>query len=386
MNYRSIATQISLLACVAFAVACSRGYNVDQAKKTQALQTTSVFSPEDGDDFILPTDPTPAPSPTPSPSPSATPSYIDVTLRCPIEATAHSTASVSQVDGELKLLITKADNKTILCEVDNVRASLENHQIDISSCDPSIKKNGHNRLFIVPMGTTSNFPAHNMLFSDETAYVGAGILNGEGISLPYNIGFASLYGDQDEAAKCDSIDPLVIQLHTEKPQSIALTAPWQGVWFDLLGNMQPASPVMSSWFANGDSENYFLALPNENGEVLGADQLFGNATRGPDQHYASHGFAALAKYDNNGDHMINQEDEVYSKLRLWKDANLDGIAQPEELFTLEEKGVLAIDLQFDERYQESDKYGNMTKYKSIVIMKDDSYGLIYDLWLKYFMK
>lgn len=488
MTYQSFATKIVLSTSLAFTIACSRGsLNVDQAKKTQVLQSASVFpSDSDGSGFELPKDPTPSPTPvappvidqpaptptpaidptpiatptpvinptpvidptpvvdatpiatptpaasptpvvdptpiatptpvvdptpmttptpivnptpvatptpvqptpTPTPSPTPKPQFVNVSLRCPIDATAHSTANVSQIDGDLKLIITKADNKTILCQVDNVRASIETRTIDISSCAPSIKKNGTNRLYIVPMGVTKNFPAHNVIFSYQNAYSGPGILNGEGISLPYDIGFASLYGDQEQAAKCDSIDPLVIQLHTEKPQPIALTAPWQGVWFDLLGNMnvQPLSPVLASWFANTESENYFLALPDENGNVLGAEELFGNATTGPDGRFSSHGFEALAKYDSNKDHMITEEDAIFKKLRLWKDINLDGVAQPNELFTLEEKGVIAIDLKYDDRYQETDKYGNVTKYKSIVIMKDDSYGLVYDIWLKYFMK
>lgn len=479
MTYQSFATKIVLSTSLAFTIACSRGsLNVDQAKKTQVLQSASVFPSDNEGSFELPKDPAPSPTPipppvidqpsatptpvvqptpvvnptpvidptpvvnpppvvnptpvldptpvvdptpiatptpvviptpkvdptpvvdptpiatptpvqpTPTPSPTPKPQFVNVSLRCPIDATAHSTANVSQVDGDLKLIITKADNKTILCQVDNVRASIEARTIDISSCDPSIKKNGANRLYIVPMGVTKNFPAHNVVFSYQSAYSGPGILNGEGISLPYDIGFASLYGDQEQAAKCDSIDPLVIQLHTEKPQPIALTAPWQGVWFDLLGNMnmQPLSPVLASWFANAESENYFLALPDENDNVLGAEELFGNATTGPDGRFSSHGFEALAKYDDNKDHMISEDDAIFRKLRLWKDINLDGVAQANELFTLEEKGVIAIDLNYDDRYQETDKYGNVTKYKSIVIMKDDSYGLVYDLWLKYFMK
>jgi hypothetical protein len=191
----------------------------------------------------------------------------------------------------------------------------------------------------------------------------------------------------DSACKSAStIDPLLIQLKTSVPQSIALTAPEDGVMFDLVGHRLNHKPVQTAWFANSKTENYFLVLPNKDGKVLGIDQLFGDATLGPDGKYAKQGFAALAKYDESGDKIISEDDEVFSKLRLWRDDNLDGIAQESELYTLEEKGVVAIDLRFDRRFQETDQYGNVTKYKSIVVMKDGQYGMVYDLYLKYINK
>jgi hypothetical protein len=184
-------------------------------------------------------------------------------------------------------------------------------------------------------------------------------------------------------ATAGSIDPLLIQLKTSTPQSIALTAPEDGVMFDLLGNRLNHKKVQTAWFESSKTENYYLALPNRDGLVLGIDQLFGDATLGPDGKYASQGFAALAKYDDSGDKIISEDDEVFSKLRLWRDDNLDGVAQQSELYSLDEKGVIAIDLRFDRRYRETDKHGNVTKYKSVVIMKDGQYGLVYDLYLRY---
>ncbi|MBS1971126.1 MAG: hypothetical protein JSU04_12505 [Bdellovibrionales bacterium] len=197
-----------------------------------------------------------------------------------------------------------------------------------------------------------------------------------------------LVGKQGDAAcaTAGSIDPLLIQLKTSTPQPIALSAPEDGVMFDLLGNRLNHKKVQTAWFESSKTENYYLVLPNKDGLVLGIDQLFGDATLGPDGKYASHGFAALAKYDDSGDKVISEDDEVFSQLRLWKDDNLDGIAQQSELYTLEEKGVVAIDLRFDKRYRETDKHGNVTKYKSVVVMKDGQYGLVYDLYLRYINK
>lgn len=184
----------------------------------------------------------------------------------------------------------------------------------------------------------------------------------------------------------DLDDPLLVQLNTKTPQPIELTAPDKGVMFDLLGRRAHHKKVLTSWFATAKHENYFLVLPDEKGQVNGIDELFGNSTFGPDKHFSRQGFQALAKHDDNRDHMISSDDGVFSQLRLWKDENLDGIAQESELSTLDAKGVVVIDLRFDRRYMEKDQYGNMVKFKSVVIMKDNSYGLVYDLWLRYVVK
>lgn len=277
---------------------------------------------------------------------------------------------------EVKLLITASDNKTILCEVDNIRQQIVGKKsVDISSCTGLSMGNP---LFVVDMNVTSNYPANNIAF-DLSTYQGS--LAG---MMPVNINYTK-NGDSANSKSCDGDDPLLVQLNTHTPKPIRLTAPEEGVMFDLLGQMiQPAhEKVLTSWFAESDTENYFLVLPDSQGQVLGIDQMFGNSTKGPDQKFATQGFAALAKYDEDHDGLITIDDSVFSKLRLWKDANRDGIAQPEELFTLDEKGVLVLDLHFDPRFQEKDPYGNIVKYKSVVKMKDNSYGLIYDLWLKF---
>ncbi|QDK46061.1 hypothetical protein DOM22_13290 [Bdellovibrio sp. ZAP7] len=194
-----------------------------------------------------------------------------------------------------------------------------------------------------------------------------------------------LVGFEGDAAcaNADKIDPLLLQLNTKSPKPISLTSPENGVMFDLLGALNNHKPVKSAWFASADTEDYFLVLPNGQGKVLGINELFGDATLGPDKKFAKQGFAALAKYDDDKDKIITGADSVFSSLKLWKDDNLDGIAQASELHSLDEKGVIAIDLRYDRRYKEVDQHGNMVRYKSVVVMKDNSYGLVYDLYLRF---
>src|SRR6478609_2489033 len=77
------------------------------------------------------------------------------------------------------------------------------------------------------------------------------------------------------------------------------------------------------------------------------------------------GFLALAQYDANGDGMIDASDPVYSQLRLWIDANHDGISQPEELHTLPEMGVVSISLDYSLSMR-TDEFGNVFRYKAKV--------------------
>jgi hypothetical protein len=83
---------------------------------------------------------------------------------------------------------------------------------------------------------------------------------------------------------------------------------------------------------------------------------------------AGNGYLALAQYDapgqgGNGDGIIDKFDAVYSRLRLWVDSNHDGIAQASELRSLEEAGLVKIDLAYH-RSMRRDRYGNRLRYMS----------------------
>lgn len=144
-----------------------------------------------------------------------------------------------------------------------------------------------------------------------------------------------------------------------------LTSLADGVVFDISGTGQP---VQISWTA-ADSGNAFLALPSSDGLVHDGKQLFGNYTPQP-QSTDPNGFRALAVYDlpengGNGDGIIDAHDRIFSSLRLWVDANHDGICQLDELHTLPSMGVYSISLHYW-LSQKRDQYGNLFRYRSVV--------------------
>ena len=55
---------------------------------------------------------------------------------------------------------------------------------------------------------------------------------------------------------------------------------------------------------------------------------------------AKNGFEVLKQYDVNEDGIIDKNDEIFSKLRLWVDSSADDLSDEGELKTLEEFNII----------------------------------------------
>jgi hypothetical protein len=169
------------------------------------------------------------------------------------------------------------------------------------------------------------------------------------------------YGCTVEGGKCFCPpSPILLDLDGH---GFVLTNAQNGVSFDISGT---GDPIQMGWTAAG-ADDAFLALPGADGLVHNGRQLFGNFTPQPPSDNPN-GFAALAVYDDpknggNGNGVIDPGDAIYSHLRLWTDANHDGICQPEEMHTLASLGVTSISLHY-RLDKKTDQYGNAFRYRA----------------------
>jgi hypothetical protein len=167
---------------------------------------------------------------------------------------------------------------------------------------------------------------------------------------------------------CDTCggSPIVIDIAGD---GIALTNPSDGVDFDLNGY---GTRDRLGWTREG-SDDAWLALDRDgNGSIDRGAELFGDFTAQPASSNKN-GFLALAEFDNNRDGVIDSRDLVFESLRLWQDRNHNGISELDELHTLLELNVKALELDFKES-KRVDEFGNEFKYRAKV--KDTRDGTV----------
>ena len=130
-------------------------------------------------------------------------------------------------------------------------------------------------------------------------------------------------------------DPLILDLNHD---GVINTLPvGSNVFFDLDGN---GFSENTSWVQGTDG---FVVLDiNENGKIDNGAELFGTDTILPDGTKASDGFTALAQHDSNNDLIIDKNDQIFKKLKVWKDLNQDGVSQSNELFSLVDLNINSI--------------------------------------------
>ena len=86
---------------------------------------------------------------------------------------------------------------------------------------------------------------------------------------------------------------------------------------------------------------------NGDGQINSGAELFGESTILADGTLAKDGWSALAVLDTNADNQIDAQDTRFSALRVWVDANSDGVTDVGELRTLADMRVQSIRLHHD---------------------------------------
>jgi hypothetical protein len=172
-------------------------------------------------------------------------------------------------------------------------------------------------------------------------------------------------------------DPLVLDL---EGNGIQLSSPEEGVRFDLTG----AGPGQVAWVKG--KGNALLALDRDgNGRIDHGGELFSDTftLRGE---RASDGFSALALLDRaenggNADGRVDAGDRLYRELRLWTDANGDGVSQPGELRTLRGAGVKALELRYENTREVKDAHGNDLSCRGQFVLESGRRGVMADAFL-----
>jgi hypothetical protein len=116
---------------------------------------------------------------------------------------------------------------------------------------------------------------------------------------------------------------------------------------------------------------------NNNGTIDSGAELFGNFTaQPPPKGEGRNGFRALAEYDKadnggNGDRLITQSDAIFLSLRLWQDANHNGISELVELKSLISVGLTVIECDY-KTSKRTDEHGNRFVYRARVTDAQDN--------------
>lgn len=151
----------------------------------------------------------------------------------------------------------------------------------------------------------------------------------------------------------EAANDLYLQARRWQPPRDPLVLDLDGDGIDAVG-IAGNSPILFDHDADGvrtgtgwiKPDDGFVVLDRDgNGLIDSGRELFGDETLLANGSKAPNGYAALAQHDSNGDGRIDSADAVYGQLRIWQDANQDGISQTGELHHLAELGIASIGVQ-----------------------------------------
>ncbi|MGH9947309.1 MAG: hypothetical protein ACRD6X_08930 [Pyrinomonadaceae bacterium] len=174
----------------------------------------------------------------------------------------------------------------------------------------------------------------------------------------------------EEICYCDhSIGPhtpIIVDLDGD---GFDLTDSATGVDFDFYGD---GVPERLGWTAVGSDEAFLVLDRNGNQLIDDGSELFGNFTPQPQPPAGEsrNGFLALAVFDQpaNGGNLngqIDRRDDVFNRLRLWRDINHNGISESNEMRRLSVSPIRAFELTYV-TFRRTDEHGNQFRYRAIV--------------------
>ena len=171
--------------------------------------------------------------------------------------------------------------------------------------------------------------------------------------------------------KAHGYDPLILNLDGKGIQTIAPSS--ISARFD---HNADGIATATGWTAAG---NGILALDlDKNGKIDSGKEIFGNHSVLSNGATAAHGYAALAELDSNNDGKVNALDKAFNELRVWIDANSDGISQASELHTLMSLDIQSLNLEHQENNKDLGN-GNRLTYIGSYTKTDGTTGEMGDV-------
>lgn len=132
--------------------------------------------------------------------------------------------------------------------------------------------------------------------------------------------------------------PLVLDLDGDGIETLGTDS---GVYFDHNNN---GFAELTGWISPDDG---LLTLDkNQNGNIDGGNELFGNHFQLSSGSQARDGFAALADLDSDLNRYIDASDARWNQLGIWQDSNMNGQVDSGELNTLTSHRIARIPLEY----------------------------------------
>jgi Ca2+-binding RTX toxin-like protein len=135
-----------------------------------------------------------------------------------------------------------------------------------------------------------------------------------------------------------TLSPLVLDLDGNGIDTVGSA---DGAYFDFDGD---GMATRTGWV--GSNDGLLVMDRNGNGRVDNGSELFGNNVLDSNGDYMANGFEAVAQQDSNGDGHLSADDQNWSKLQVWRDANGDGYTDAGELWSLAAANVADIGLDY----------------------------------------
>jgi hypothetical protein len=214
----------------------------------------------------------------------------------------------------------------------------ETLQVFIDNVPVGVQLKDDTHTFTATAGNTSvnvtNWALGDLSVKGPTGYFGNFEMTARAVSTDVATGNTATKTRALRVHLLNQTSPIVLDLDGNGIQTVALDDTTGS--FDLLNT---GTPVRSGWISRGDA---FLAVDvNRNGVIDDRSELFGGDVGA--------GFAKLAMYDSNGDHVVDKRDARFKDLRVWQDLNGNHRTDKGELKTLAKAGVKSLDVGYEVR-------------------------------------